>query len=624
MNSHRTLQLIAGLLLAVLAPAILVHFFQSRAAFPGGRGETGDDPDEAILKAAGVPSDGPGLAALFRGMTVPEVPDLAQLVRRLGSPEFAERDEATRVITAAGRAALPAHKEARHDPDAEIARRAGECFRVIEQTPAPIGANMLSPAVRVLVRRHPEGAVAALLGFLPAAPAGEVEEEIWYGLDSVAAMAPANLTVLAAALTDRAPARRAAAACRLGRLGGPAEKARVRRLLSDADSVVRLRVAQGLLAGRDAAGLPALTALLTDAPVEVAWQAEELLHWAAAEEAPLPTIGSGTDEQRRACRTAWECWRNDRGAVIDLVRRRKEPGRPGLVLVCSGGWVGLCGHNGRLRWALKTGPFPQDISLLPGSRVLLAEGGENGAFRGRDLAGKVLRDVAVEPALTGNPMTCEPLPDGGLFLATSKKVAEIGADGSARFRFRHGDSCWTGPERRSDGQVVRVRNTGPGIVEVEEMKPSMGQSRRLFLPDPASLFELARITPQALLSGHGLNEVIETDATGKTVWRARAPDVMEAFRLRDGNVLVGGPRLLPELDRSGRTVGEGYPPGGVRRMRPCLGLVRLGFAPVQGVDFDTNPAYRARTLKSVAPEARREERDGSPPSDAARRTLRRR
>src|SRR5438034_540461 len=130
MNTHRTLQLVAGFLLVVLAPMILVPFFQSRAEFPRTPGGMGDDPDEAILKAAGVPSDGPGLAALFRRMAVGEVPDVHQLVRRLGSPEFAEREEATRAITAVGRAALPALKEARHEPDAEIARRANECLKI--------------------------------------------------------------------------------------------------------------------------------------------------------------------------------------------------------------------------------------------------------------------------------------------------------------------------------------------------------------------------------------------------------------------------------------------------------------------------------------------------------------
>ena len=59
-------------------------------------------------------------------------------------------------------------------------------------------------------------------------------------------------------LTDREPARRAAAAVLLGRYGNAEQKAAVRKLLADADPTIRVRAAQGLLAGRDKAALFAL------------------------------------------------------------------------------------------------------------------------------------------------------------------------------------------------------------------------------------------------------------------------------------------------------------------------------------------------------------------------------
>src|SRR5262249_32417297 len=137
-----------------------------------------------------------------------------------------------------------------------------------------------------------DGAAAVLLQHLPFAPDETTEEETWFGLDALAAADRRTHEALAAALADRAPARRAAAACVLGRVGTAGQHDTVARLLDDPEAVVRLRAAQGLLAGEDARGLPALIALLKEPDLGVAWQAEELLHWAAGDGAPGAAVGT--------------------------------------------------------------------------------------------------------------------------------------------------------------------------------------------------------------------------------------------------------------------------------------------------------------------------------------------
>jgi hypothetical protein len=121
------------------------------------------------------------------------------------------------------------------------------------------------------------------------------------------------------ALTDREPARRAAAALLLGRHGSAEQKAAVRKLLADADPAIRFRAAQGLLAGREKAAVPPLLALLGEAPIDVARQAEDLLLRAAGEGGPSVGLGE-TTQQRTKCRDAWETWWKEREPKIELAK----------------------------------------------------------------------------------------------------------------------------------------------------------------------------------------------------------------------------------------------------------------------------------------------------------------
>src|SRR5205085_12612715 len=109
----------------------------------------------------------------------------------------------------------------------------------------------------------------------------------------------------AAALAAPLPVLREAAGHVLGARGDEAQRAAVRKLLADREPRVRFRAAQGLLAGGDRAALPALAELLTDAPADLAWQAEETLRRLAGDKAPAPSLGDGSAAARRRCRDAW-------------------------------------------------------------------------------------------------------------------------------------------------------------------------------------------------------------------------------------------------------------------------------------------------------------------------------
>ncbi len=298
-----------------LAAALLLAVAVSRAE-PPAVPDIADD--EKLLKDAGVKTDGPALVEFFRKRVPAEVtPEkLAEMVEHLGDDDFNVREKASATLRALGIRALPALRRAAASSDAEVRRRAEDCIAaaVSGATAARTGA-----AARVLAARKPAGTAAALVGYLPFAEDEVAAEEIVGALVAVGAPGGKVDPAVSDALADREPARRAAAALLLGRHGSAEQKAAVRKLLADADAAIRLRAAQGLLAGREKAAVPALLALLSEAPIDVAGQAESLLQRAAGEAAPATSLGEGK-EQRAKCRAVWEAWWKERASKIDLAK----------------------------------------------------------------------------------------------------------------------------------------------------------------------------------------------------------------------------------------------------------------------------------------------------------------
>ena len=274
--------------------------------------------DEQLLKDARVGLDGPALVEFFRRRT-PTDRDrdrAAALIRRLSDETFAVRQKAAEGLVALGPPALPQLRGALDHADEEVRQRAEECLRAIE--PSPRGA-LAAAAARRLRAARPAGAVPVLLAYLPSADDETVADEVLTAL--VVGVRDGKIDPdLANALQDRAPERRAAAALVLGRSGTAEQRAAVRGLLGDADARVRFRAAQGLLAGRDRDALPTLVALLTEGPLDVAEQADDLLHCAAGDQAPTTPLGP-TDPSRRLCRSAWSGWWKLYGKAVPLAAR---------------------------------------------------------------------------------------------------------------------------------------------------------------------------------------------------------------------------------------------------------------------------------------------------------------
>jgi hypothetical protein len=186
--------------------------------------------DEYILRGANLGADGPALLHLFRQQTLTSADreKMAQLVRQLGAKSFRTREKASSDLVALGAAAVPLLRKAAADTDAEVARRAERCLRMIE---ASTSTRVVTAAARLVAIRKPRGAAEVLLAYLPGAADETVASAVRAALAELATLDGKPNPVLVKAMADENPVRRAAAAAALGRDGGDYERRPGRRLL---------------------------------------------------------------------------------------------------------------------------------------------------------------------------------------------------------------------------------------------------------------------------------------------------------------------------------------------------------------------------------------------------------
>ena len=288
-----------------------------RAAPPAAPAPAADD--EKLLRAAKIAVDGPGLLDYFRQRTTtPAQQDHIQaLIRQLGDDAFKVRHKATTELAALGPVAVPFLRRSLNDPDEELKERAETLIATADGLETRAGQS--AAAARLLRQRAPADAAAVLLAFAPDAETAEVEDEMLTDLALLAVHDGKVDAPLVAALKDKHAARRDAAGVVMGRSGTAEQRGAVQPLLADPDPRVRFRAAQGLLAGRDAAAVPALIALMKDGPADLAYRSAELLSCAFGEHGPRVPFGDDA-ATRQYCVKAWTAWAQKHGRSLDLTR----------------------------------------------------------------------------------------------------------------------------------------------------------------------------------------------------------------------------------------------------------------------------------------------------------------
>jgi HEAT repeat protein len=603
------------------------------------------DPDEQFLQESKVPTDGPGLLNYLKARSAHDgdLLQLDRLIRQLGAEDFRLRQEAAQKLIKLGPPAHALLLQAQKDKDKERARRAKECAQEINRA-WNFGLNLT--VVRRLVKLHPEGTAQALLQFLPYAADEECEEEIWFGLDTLAvgqAFQPDTnhrqagkpdlhgapvLGTFAEFLKDKFPIRRAAAGYLFTRRGNADQRPAGKKLLADPDPIVRLRTAQGLLASKDKDAIPVLIGLLEKLRwTEDAWQAEEMLHWVAGDDSPEATIGAGSTKARQKCRKAWEEWWEVNGSKLDLAKLDEDYRRPGLILLhTSSGlrknphYISLVGCDGRPRWELDL--FAADVKLLPKDRILVSEWEEReiprvkGATRTqtsglseRDFNGKILWRAPSQYA----PNLAYRLVNQEIVMLDRYQVTQTSPHGteiySRRFQITEGrfkDSPLQSLHRLTNGRILCGYEYGESL-ELWEGDITTGAiaKKAVVQRDKFTYPYTIEEVPAGgfLITTPNLGQVEQLDAHGKRVWQSHRFTPLHAVPLRNRNTLIlSGSRLI-EVTRDGRTLSECFIKGSATRFSRVLGLVVLGFdhASPADLNLEWSIPHRIKGLKSKDP-----------------------
>ncbi len=521
---------------------------------PGTSGGEAPDlkSDEAILRTQRIATDGPTLLRWLqdRSLTAEEQAKLEPLIARLGAKSFGEREKAEKELQRHGEAARRLLELAVKNPDLEIARRAQRCLEAIERTS---NVSVTTSVIRVLTARRPPGTVAMLLRYLPqGGDQSAEEEEILTSLKQLVDLKSDQPDpLLAKAITDRDPRRRAAAGTILGRSPNPKQRAAVQPLLRDPDLVVRLRTIQGLLAGRERAAVPVLIDLLRDMPESQLWRVEELLVSLAGEASlKLPAVTSNKDRTR--VRDQWNAWWQTNRDKVDLARVAEGQVYLGLTLIpeMHANQVTEVDREGKVRWKLQI-PQPRCAQMLPNGHLLVGEVSTNRVTE-RDRKGEILWETPMK-----DPSFCQRLPGGNTLMGSGHRIVEVTSAGKEVWSYQtDGNFYIHGMDRKKNGNLVLLSMNG----ELREITPPSTTVFSINLDSHKGGRNWCGV--QGLPNGRYLvvdisqGEVLEIDQKGTKYWEYKFADACFAQRLPNGNTLVGSfnQKVLVEVDRSGKTV----------------------------------------------------------------------
>jgi HEAT repeat protein len=520
------------------------------------------DADEAVVKEAGLQTDGPALLDFFRKLTLGET-DRARvlaLIRDLGDDDFAVRQKASAGLLELGPVAQPLLREALRDDDPEVASRAEKCLR---QTEKAFNGTVAAACARLLARRKPEAAAEVLLGFLPYASDEAVADEVRAALAALALRGGKPDGTLLQALTDKVVARRAAAAEALAR-GAPGERPALRRLLRDPEPLVRRQVALALAEAKEKEAVPVLIALLAELPAGQGWRVEEALGRLAGDGAPAVSLGAD-EASRRACRDAWDAWWKKNADKVDLAKLTEAPRLLGYTLVVElnrgiNGRLTELGADGKPRWSLEGLQYPVDAQVVGPDRVLVAEYVGRKVSE-RDLTGKVLW----EKALADSPTGVQRLANGNTFITCRSSLVELDRDGKEVLTRRCHAGAITAAQKLRDGEVAFLTRDG-----IFHRLDASGKEVKSFpVGGPLFTFSSIDVLPggRVLVPLYGHNKVVEYDGDGKAVWEAAVQQPTGVLRLPGGHTLVSSAltQRVVELDRTGAEVWQYR--GGVRLLR---------------------------------------------------------
>jgi HEAT repeat protein len=515
--------------------------------------------------------DGTRLLDEFRGRTLSDEErgrGLA-LIGKLGDASAAVRSKAVEELIGMGPRTASLLRQAieRRESDvgdktsARVVASAQQCLAAFEgETAKPIP----EAAPRLLVMRRPRGTVEALLAYVPFADSEVLATQIVDLLASVGCSGGKADPALVRALDDKVSDRRAAAAVALCKGKADEELAAVRKLLRDADPIVRLRAAVALAERSDKSAVPILIALLADLPLDRVWEAEDVLMTLAGDDAPNQHV-SNDKASRTASVTAWKAWWQKAEKNVDLAKLSDAERSNGLLLAIDmqAGKVLEVGRDGKVRWTLQGPQWPFDAVVCKNGNIFVAQGNNNQV----SMWSRQGKELWQKPC--NMPFVCQQLRNGNLFVVCRQQIMEFDINGKEVFSRQLPNLNWiVGGLKLPNGQVGLLSQQG----EYVRIDAAGKEIKRFQVNCQGGVAMNAEVLPgDRVIASLNIGRVAEYDDKGKMRWECNVVNPAFPHRLANGHTLVAqnGANHLYELDRKGKIVSEKkgleYRPWRIRR-----------------------------------------------------------
>lgn len=514
------------------------------------------DADLELLKKHSIDPSNDSLIGFLRRRSLPDVEraKIAELVAKLGSPEFRIREKAMDELLEKGPAILGFLRSGARQGDLELLRRAESCIDRIRSSEPP--TEVTAAVIRIVSSRKASELVPTLLAYLPYAESDYVIDEARTALRKAARKDGLANADLVSALTDDLAPRRAVAGEALASV--KEQESAVKKLLADPDPLVRFRVAEAMILGGEKSAMPTLIEALPLVTAAQACSGEDILLRLAEGDNPPQVPRTGDAAARARFKDSWIAWWNKNEKQVRLAKLHEAPAMLGhtLVVLLDEGRIRELNARNETVWQIEGVVFPLDVQPLPNGNVLVAEY-HAGRVTERDrFRGEIKWEKTV-----GGPLMAQRLPNRNTFIATDSHCMEVDEKGNEVFSFN-----MPGPERlmkvtklpagdilalTSDGRIIRMDDKGKELSSFDvDLGTKLFGGRLHVSPNG-----------RVLVPHNSENKVIEYDAQGQAVWEVNVTSPVSATKLPNGNVLVTtmNPQTgAMEFDRNGRETEWNY------------------------------------------------------------------
>jgi HEAT repeat protein len=492
-----------------------------------------------------------------RTMTDDERDQALALIHKLDDASAEVREKAFAELVGMGPRVASLLRQAGVNTNTRVESLTVKCLQLIEKdSPNPLP----KAAGRILALRTPDGAVAALLAYLPYADNEETTRQLRDTLSLLAVHEASAVPVLVKALSDKVGVRRGAAAMALCRRGAGANQGAVKKLFKDPDPEVRLYAALAVLtSARDKDAVPALIDLLATLPSDRVWEAEEMLTLLAGDKAPSVSV-AGEAAAREKAREAWVVWWTDNSDTVDLAKLNpSEQHELGYLLVVENQTLGQPSGRvmeldgaGKVRWQLDKVFGPQDAQVVGGNRVLIVDNNGQRVSERETATGRIVWEKPVNSAFR-----VQRLANGNTFVAGRNMLMEFDRTGRELLNQQRLNEYLLDAKKMRDGQIVTLNNQGTYV----RMDAAGKEVKSFQAPFDANFgIGWAEILPNdhVLIASPNTGKVHEYDAAGKMVMEGAVPLAGNFFRLSNGHTLVTcqNQAHIVELDKTGKVVND--------------------------------------------------------------------